>query len=80
MYMLLRWQPTTWNHEIHCRDRDGDGAEGRLELQLEWQIGTMIVMGCVNGRWVRREESGMGREEEDGGEKKRWSSRGESHW
>ena len=31
-------------------------------------------MGCVNGRWVWREESGLGREEEEEKKKrKRWS-------
>ena len=28
-------------------------------------------MGCVNGKWVWREESGMGREEEEERKKKR---------
>ena len=28
-------------------------------------------MGCVNGRWVQREESGVGREEEEERKKKR---------
>ena len=43
-------------------------------------------MGYVNGRWVWREESGLGREEEEGKKKKekkkekRWFGRGESHW
>ena len=31
----------------------------------------MRVMGYVNGRWVWREESGLGREEEEGKKKKR---------
>ena len=33
------------------------------------------VMGCVNGRWVQREESGMGREEEEERKKKRKEKR-----
>ena len=46
----------------------------------------MRVMGYVNGRWVWREESGLGREEEEGKKKKEkkkekgWFGRGESHW
>ena len=35
-------------------------------------------MGCINGRWVWREESGIGREEEEERKKKkekRWSGK-----
>ena len=86
MFVPPRWQPTTRNHETHFRDEDGDGAKGKLELQLEWQIRTVRVMGYVNGRWVWREESGLGREEEEGKKKKEkkkekgWFGKGESHW
>ena len=60
--MPSRWQPTTPNHETHCRDR----TEGRLELQLEyWHTRIVRVMVYVNGRRVWREESGLGREEEE---------------